>query len=73
MSRELAGLTKHVGAQYYCDFCLHRFGERKTLDAHIEDCRQHGPQKVRTPADKWLKFSSQKSQLPVPFIIYLKL
>ena len=70
MSRLLAGLTKHGHTAYYCDFCLHRFARKETLDAHLVDCEQHGAQKIKMPTDQWLRFDKHHFQLAVPYVIY---
>lgn len=70
MSRLLFGLTKQDHKVFYCDFCLHRFKKQETLDAHIEDCRAHGAQKIKMPENKWLHFDKPQFQLPVPFVVY---
>ncbi|KFM67313.1 hypothetical protein X975_01711, partial [Stegodyphus mimosarum] len=56
MSRLLARLTKQSNVTFYCDYCLHRFLKKETLDAHVKDCQVHGPQKIKMPKEKWLKF-----------------
>ncbi|KFM69574.1 hypothetical protein X975_03200, partial [Stegodyphus mimosarum] len=70
MSRFLTGLTKHNCATFCCEYCLHRFKMKKTLDAHIKDCQVRGPQKIKMHKDKLVKFGRAQFQLPVPYVIY---
>jgi hypothetical protein len=37
------------GKKYFCNFCLHGFTYQQAYDNHIEDCKQHGLQKVVLP------------------------
>lgn len=68
----LSSLSKHDGRSFICDYCLHRFSSLRTLDSHVDNCREHGPQKINMPSieDKWLEFNKFQMQLPVPFTIY---
>ncbi len=66
---------QYNGAKYYCNYCLHGFVAKRTLDAHVEDCCKQGVQKVRLPEPekRWLRFQAIQKMLPVPFVIYADL
>ncbi|XP_054723735.1 RB-associated KRAB zinc finger protein-like [Uloborus diversus] len=49
MSRLLADLTKHDGARFYCERCLHRFSQKKLLEDHLKYCSEHSPQNIKMP------------------------
>lgn len=38
MSTLLAPLTKHDGARFYCDYCLHRFSEEWIILRRVNTC-----------------------------------
>ena len=71
MSRLLGDRTKSHGAEHYCNYCLHGFVKKETLDNHLPYCTTKAPQKVSLPKDseKWLKFKNHFKGLKVPFAI----
>ena len=72
MSRLLHRPGQHNGQKHYCNYCLHGFCEQDALDRHVEDCSNHGMQKVelRKEDDKWVQFKNIQKMLQVPFVIY---
>jgi len=66
--------TKHDGATYVCNSCLHLFKTQRVLDNHIPYCIQHEPQQVVYPNPQnekecVLKFRSKHKQHPLPFYL----
>ena len=72
ISRLLGDRTKSKNAQHYCNYCLHGFKKKETLENHLPYCSTKAPQKVSLPKDseKWLKFKNHAKGLKVPFAIY---
>ena len=72
MSRLLSSLTKHDGARFYCDYCLHRFSKQTLLDDHVPRCAPHGEQKTVMPSGKFsiMSFTNYTYLHKVPFTIY---
>jgi len=71
INRLFSSLTKHNGAAFYCRYCLHRFVEERTLNAHKPTCSEFGPQSTRMPPEdnKTVMFTNQHFQLKIPFYI----
>jgi len=74
MSALVSHRTKHVGATYVCNSCLHPFKTQRVLDNHIPYCIQHEPQQVVYPNPQnekecVLKFRSKHKQHPLPFYL----
>jgi len=49
MSRLVGDRTKHDGQTYVCNYCLHPFRHKETLERHIPNCQRHPPQDVKYP------------------------
>jgi len=56
---------------YYCKRCLNGFREKKSLDKHIEHCKEHDAIKVELPSPGTiLNFKNHYRSMRVPFIVY---
>ena len=71
MSRLLGDRTRHNGAQWFCNYCLHSYSTKNLLDEHTPLCSVHGVQKTIMPSqnDNLLQFRNFAHSLKVPFII----
>jgi len=74
MSALVSHRTKHNGATFVCNSCLHPFVSQTVLDNHIPYCIQHEPQHVVYPnpdneKECVLKFRSKHKQHPLPFYL----
>ena len=74
MSALVCHRTKHNGATFVCNSCLHPFTSQQVLDNHISYCIQHEPQQVVYPnphneKECVLKFRSNHKQHPLPFYL----
>jgi len=74
MSALVCHRTKHNGATFVCNSCLHPFMSQRVLDEHIPYCIQHEPQQVVYPylqneKECVLKFRSKHKQHPFPFYL----
>jgi len=49
MSALVSHRTKHNGAAFVCNSCLHPFVSQRVLDEHVPYCIQHEPQRVVYP------------------------
>lgn len=81
LSRLLTGLTKSRNATHYCPYCLHRFSSsdqsisRLNLDRHINECKEHGVQRIKMPdpskeREAVMKFRNYSHTLRAPYTIY---
>jgi len=74
MSTLVSHRTKHDGATFVCNSCLHPFSSQQYLDNHIPYCIPHEPQQVIYPNPQnenecALKFPSKHKQHPLPFYL----
>ena len=74
MSALVCHRTKHNGATFVCNSCLHPFMSQRVLDEHIPYCIKHEPQQVVYPylqneKECVLKFRSKHKQHPFPFYL----
>lgn len=72
MSRLFSNRTKHSGATYICNRCLHPFSSQRVHDKHLSYCLRQDAQRVDLPEedDKILTFKNYFQTLKVPFVIY---
>lgn len=58
--------------KWYCNYCLHGFSSKATLDSHQDDCIIFGPQKIILPdeKDRWVQFKNIENMEKVPYVIY---
>ena len=49
ISRLIHGRSKHHGATYVCNSCLHPFTNKIVYDTHVPSCQRHPPQVVIYP------------------------
>ena len=73
MSRLVANRTKHNGATYVCNSCLHPFSHSDLLTQHEPYCLRHPPQMVKYPDPQdpekcILKFQAHKNSSTYLFI-----
>ena len=67
-SRLLGDRTKHNGATYICNYCLHPFTDKQAHDNHLPYCQDHPAQHVEYPTDDpTLKFKSLQKTYKLPF------
>jgi len=74
MSRLVYGRTKHDGASFVCNSCLHPFSSKDVLDRHVPSCARHPPQDVKypdpdDPKERILKFNKQEARFRIPFYL----
>ena len=75
LSKLLSHLTKHVGALYYCKFCLQRISSARLLEEHMQYCAHYGGQATKMPSEKnrELYFKSYTDCHRTTFSIYADL
>ena len=74
MSRLVAGRTKHTEQSHVCNYCLHPFVAKETLERHIPHCTRHPPQQVVYPDptkedECTVKFRNTRALFHVPFYL----
>ena len=66
-----AQVSKHDGKIYPCEYCLQSFTNEKTLENHLEYCKNFKCGKTFYPKKgETLKFKNYEKMHDVPFIIY---
>ena len=74
MSRLVGDRTRYNGQTYVCNYCLHPFCKKDTLERQIPNCQRHPPQDVKYPDPKNPKkcvarFSNKAAWFRLPFYL----
>ena len=74
MSHLVAGRTKSTNTTFVCNYCLHPFDKKDTLERHIPNCQRHPPQDVKYPDSKNPKecvaeFRNKAARFRLPFYL----
>lgn len=64
-------VSKNGRERYCCERCLNSFWAKKSLDKHLEYCKNHDKVKISLPKEGTkLSFKNYNNSLRVPFVIY---
>ncbi len=62
--------SKYEGKKFLCPYCLSIQNSENNHIQHLNDCKIHGPQRIKMPDNENLKFNNIHKQLPAPVVIY---
>ena len=74
MSRLVADRTRTHDPAHVCNYCLHPFRPKHTLDQHVPNCQRHSPQDVKysdpkKPKECVTEFSNKAARFRIPFYL----